>query len=342
MWYVLPYVRGNHCATTDAREAALHRGGGADRTQVASALDYAHRHGVIHRDIKPEKSCCTRRGVVADFGIALAVREAGGPRVTETGLSLGTPQYMSPEQATGAGTSMPAPMCTRWRRWSTDARRGAAPYGPDGACGDREAVDRTADAHRTVRDTVPEGIDSAVAKALAKVRRSFSSAKNLSRPFRLRYHNAYLSEPSKAPDCQDVAPAAGLVVLGLIGVIYFHPARSAPSRRNYQRIQLTASGQAHTPSCRPTVAKSLCRSRVPGGKACVWSVIVRETATGLERPILQGLADVYLNRWSPRGLWLLYSAKSPGGTYVVPRIGGPVSRLGLGPVTSSPLGIPCS
>src|SRR5207249_5209825 len=69
---------------------------------VAAALDYAHGHGVIHRDLKPENILLqSGQPVVADFGIALAVSNAGGARVTQTGLSLGTPQYMSPEQATG-------------------------------------------------------------------------------------------------------------------------------------------------------------------------------------------------------------------------------------------------
>jgi serine/threonine-protein kinase len=64
-------------------------------------LDYAHRHGVVHRDIKPENILLQDgTALVADFGIALAARRAGGDRLTETGLSLGTPQYMSPEQAT--------------------------------------------------------------------------------------------------------------------------------------------------------------------------------------------------------------------------------------------------
>ena len=66
------------------------------------ALDYAHKRGVVHRDIKPENILLhDGRPLVADFGIALAVQQAGGERMTQTGLSLGTPQYMSPEQATG-------------------------------------------------------------------------------------------------------------------------------------------------------------------------------------------------------------------------------------------------
>ncbi|MEP6509416.1 MAG: protein kinase, partial [Gemmatimonadales bacterium] len=69
---------------------------------IANALDYAHAHGVIHRDLKPENILLQAgQPVIADFGIALAVSNAGGNRITQTGLSLGTPQYMSPEQATG-------------------------------------------------------------------------------------------------------------------------------------------------------------------------------------------------------------------------------------------------
>ena len=102
LYYVMPYIEGETLRTKLDRETQL----GIDEAvkitvAVADALDYAHRHGVIHRDIKPENILLhDGRPMVADFGIALAVSAAAGGRMTETGLSLGTPHYMSPEQAT--------------------------------------------------------------------------------------------------------------------------------------------------------------------------------------------------------------------------------------------------
>jgi serine/threonine protein kinase len=102
LYYVMPYIEGETLRDKLNRETQF----SVDEavritTQVADALDYAHRHGVIHRDIKPENILLhDGRPMVADFGIALAVSAAAGGRMTETGLSLGTPHYMSPEQAT--------------------------------------------------------------------------------------------------------------------------------------------------------------------------------------------------------------------------------------------------
>ncbi|HXF24353.1 MAG TPA: protein kinase, partial [Gemmatimonadaceae bacterium] len=103
LFYVMPYVDGETLRGRLDRERQLPV---ADAVRIASeaadALEYAHKRGVIHRDIKPENILLhDGRALVADFGIALAVEHAGGQRMTQTGLSLGTPQYMSPEQAMG-------------------------------------------------------------------------------------------------------------------------------------------------------------------------------------------------------------------------------------------------
>ncbi len=103
LYYVMPYVRGETLRARLDRERQLPLDDALRiAREVAGALDHAHKQGVIHRDIKPENILLQDgAALVADFGIALAVQSAGGARLTQTGLSLGTPQYMSPEQATG-------------------------------------------------------------------------------------------------------------------------------------------------------------------------------------------------------------------------------------------------
>lgn len=121
LYYVMPFIDGETLRDKLNREKQL----GIDEavkitTEVADALNYAHGEDVIHRDIKPENILLHNgRPMIADFGIALAVSAAAGNRMTETGLSLGTPHYMSPEQATAEKTYRAGQTSTRWAQCYT-------------------------------------------------------------------------------------------------------------------------------------------------------------------------------------------------------------------------------
>ncbi len=181
LYYVMPLVTGETLRARLERERQLPI---ADALriarEVASALDYAHRQGVIHRDIKPENILLhDGQAIVADFGIALAVQSAGGQRMTQTGLSLGTPQYMSPEQAMGDRTVDVRSDIYALGAVTYEMLTGDAPFtGSSVQAIVARVLTEKPQAISTVRDTVPVGAEQAVLRALSKLPADrFESAK---------------------------------------------------------------------------------------------------------------------------------------------------------------------
>jgi len=172
LYYVMPYVEGESLRGRVERERQLPLDDALRiATDVAAALHYAHQHGVIHRDIKPENILLTSdSAVVADFGIARALTEAGAGRLTETGLSLGTPQYMSPEQATAereldGRSDVYALGCVLY-----EMLVGEPPFtGPTTQSIIAKVLTEPPRRVRTARPTVPGSVDAAIQKAMAKL-----------------------------------------------------------------------------------------------------------------------------------------------------------------------------
>ena len=183
--YVMPYVEGETLRERIDRDQQLPIEEAVRiATSIAEALDYAHRQGVIHRDIKPANVLMLEgKPVISDFGIALAVGAAGGGRLTETGLSLGTPHYMSPEQATGdqsvgAATDAYALGCVLY-----EMLVGEPPYtGPNAQAVLGQIIIGNAVSALEKRSSVPPNVDAAIRKALEKLPADrFSSAQDFVR-----------------------------------------------------------------------------------------------------------------------------------------------------------------
>ncbi len=181
LYYVMPYIKGETLRDKLNRETQLDVDEAVRiASEVADALDYAHRNGVIHRDIKPENILLhDGRPMVADFGIALAVSAAAGGRMTETGLSLGTPHYMSPEQATAEKEITARSDVYSLASVLYEMLAGEPPHsGGSAQAIIMKIIAEPAAAVTRHRKSVPANVAAAVAKALEKVPADrFASAK---------------------------------------------------------------------------------------------------------------------------------------------------------------------
>jgi serine/threonine-protein kinase len=215
LYYVMPYVEGETLRARLVREQQLPVDESVRLLSLlAGALDFAHARNVVHRDLKPENILLQAgQPIIADFGIALAVAQAGGDRVTETGLSLGTPHYMSPEQAAGSHT-----LDARSDQYALGATAyemltGEPPHtGPTTAAILARLMTETPRDIRATRRAVPRGVDEAILRALEK------------------------TPADRFPDCRAFADAmaAGLRDTGVKEDVARErtiPTRAAPNRR---------------------------------------------------------------------------------------------------------------
>jgi serine/threonine-protein kinase len=238
LYYVMPYIEGETLRDRLDRDKQLPVDEAIGvATAVAHALQAAHEQGVIHRDIKPGNILLSRgQALVADFGIGLAVGNAGAGRLTETGLSVGTPLYMSPEQATGDQLVGPA---------SDIYALGCVLY--ESLVGDPPYSGRTAQAvlgkiiqgilvsATAARPAVPRNVDAAIRKALEKLpadrfARAADFAQALADPgFEHGKQDAIAGATARAGVWKPLALATTTSTLALVGVLGWSSSRPAPA-----------------------------------------------------------------------------------------------------------------
>jgi eukaryotic-like serine/threonine-protein kinase len=215
LWYTMPFVDGESLRDRLRREIQLPVDEAVQLAhEVADALAYAHEHGLVHRDIKPENILLSGgHARVADFGIARAFEAAGGEQLTETGVSIGTPAYMSPEQATGL------PVDARTDVYALGAvlyemLAGEPPFtGPTPQAVIAKRFHTDAVPLRAVRATVPEQVERAVARALARVPTDrFASTAELARALKA---DATRAAPVTAPPSRAHSRRRGVLLLAL-------------------------------------------------------------------------------------------------------------------------------
>ena len=345
LYYVLPYVRGESLRDKLNREHQLGLEEAVTITrQVASALDHAHRHGVVHRDIKPENILLLEgEAMLADFGIALAVSEAGGNRLTETGLSLGTPQYMSPEQATGDRALDARSDVYSLAAVLYEMLAGEPPVtGPTAQAMIAKLMTERPVHLRVVRSSVPEAVDAAVARALDKTPADrFASAGDFAhaldtRPAPVGVPAATVVVPARSNRRWMLAAGVAVLAAAALAAGVLATRRPAPRGPGYvlrDRTQLTSSGSVFASAVSADGKQLAYITHNCGAAGCSYAVDLQDVGGGnATHRVLDGATAAYGLEWSPdrRNLIFVGTWKGRWGFYLVSALGGPPRYLTSG------------
>ena len=319
LYYVMPRVEGESLAARLDREKQLPLQDALQITrEVADALSYAHSHGVIHRDIKPENILLeSGHAVVADFGIARAITAAGGEKLTETGITVGTPLYMSPEQASGS-----AELDGRSDEYSLGCvlyqmLAGQPPFtGPTVESVVHQHLAAEARPITQLRGAVPPAVADALARTLAK-----APADRFTPVGRLieALEQAERLAPTAPQPRRRGAVAAAIGIVLLMGGGFVLTRRGPHLVTLGRRAQVTLD-----PGLELDPALS------PDGKFVAYSasngdLVVRQAENGVPLRVVRGGDPTgRWPAWAPDGQRLVYI--SPRGIEVVPALGG-VPRL---------------
>ena len=336
LYYVLPYVRGESLRDLLNRETQLSIDDAISLTkQVGSALDYAHRHGVIHRDIKPENILIQEgEAILTDFGIALAVKEAGGSRLTQTGLSLGTPMYMSPEQATGEKSVGPKSDQYSLAAVLYEMLTGEPPIsGASSQAIIAKLLTEEPTRIRTVRKTVPASVDDAVAKALAKSPADrYASVGDFLRAIEVSRASAVadaadggLPSPKNRRPIAIAGAGLALAAIAIVGLAFRKDTAAVKAPVTVRdRTQLTFSGTIRAPSISTDGKQLAYFVRSCPTEKCTFALVVQDVGSTETRTILEGVSTAYGLEWSPdrRNILLLGGYKGELGIFMVSSLGG--------------------
>ena len=311
LFYVMPYVEGETLRDRIKREKQLPVDEAVRiATAVASALDHAHRHKVIHRDIKPANILLQDgEPVVSDFGIALALGAGGGDRLTETGLSLGTPYYMSPEQATG---DQPVGSSTDTYALGSvlyEMLVGEPPYpGTTTQAVLGKIIAGKPVSAREHRSQVPANVDSAIRCAIEKLPADrFTSVQEFVRALEdpgFRHGEVAVAEVAAV-----VGPwkriAVGFAVLaGLFGLGFGWSLLGPEPPQAVARIELTPPAQFEVQNFHRGFAVS------PDGRTVVFAdrggQLYSQDVRQLDPEPIQGTSDAWYPFFSPDGEWVGY------------------------------------